>query len=501
MSPTLDLQPLALLSGSTTTRLLLLGLLCFGSVLLWVRRLNLSSMRKIPGPWYLKLTTAFVKYHEFAGTKRGWVHGLHLKYGPVVQLGRNEISFASYTAAKQIYSSGNKEFRKTELYSLFEQEGHINLFTALDPEKHSEIRRSLADRYSNSNVLRPKIMDAIADRAAVFAEVCAAGKSADVYLLLHAYALDCVTAMLFHPYGTNSLAGAEDKQMVRLLSYADARKALYLMHYFPFLSNTWYALASGSENSEKGGPMIRNYVHQTLARGGHSDFTLAARFLASPDFDRSLAESECLDHIGAGIETTGDTLCWLMWELSQPRHRGKVARLHEELLVGASDGRGLDTLPYLGAVVQEALRLWAPGTQPLPRYVPANGAYIDGSHIPGNTIVGCPSYSMHRIDERVFPEADEFNPDRWLSSDGNTDRQRLFFAFALGARTCIGKHLAMAEMRACLNAVYSKYWTQPAADMTSSMDMDDQVLTSRPRGMCCRITFVPWTEAGDDVEA
>lgn len=181
--------------------------------------------------------------------------------------------------------------------------------------------------------------------------------------------------------------------------------------------------------------MIRNYVHQTLDRGGHSD----SRFLASPDFDRPLAESECLDHIGAGIETTGDTLCWLMWELPRPRHRSKVARLHEELLVAAGSGQGLDTLPYLGAIVQEALRLWAPGTQPLPRYVPANGTYIDGYHTPGNTIVGCTSYSMHRIDERVFPEPEEFNPDRWPSSDGNTDRQRLFFAFGLGARTCIGK--------------------------------------------------------------
>lgn len=107
MSPTLDLQPLALVNSGLATRFLLLGLLCLGPVLLWVRRLNLSS-RKVPGPWYLKLTTAFVKYHEFTGNKRGWVHDLHIKYGPVVQLGRREISFASYTAARQIYSSGNK---------------------------------------------------------------------------------------------------------------------------------------------------------------------------------------------------------------------------------------------------------------------------------------------------------------------------------------------------------------------------------------------------------
>lgn len=150
-----------------------------------------------------------------------------------------------------------------------------------------------------------------------------------------------------------------------------------------------------------------------------------------------LKEAECLDHIGAGIETTGDTLCWLMWELSQPKHREKVTRLHDEL-INASPEKGLDTLPYLGAIVQEALRLWAPGFLPLPRYVPEKGAHIDGYYLPENTIVGSMSYSMHRLDQSIFPDADEFVPERWLNSD-NHERQRFFFAFGLGPRTCIGK--------------------------------------------------------------
>lgn len=33
--------------------------------------------------------------------------------------------------------------------------------------------------------------------------------------------------MLFHPYGTNYLAGREDKEMVRLLSYSNAREGKY----------------------------------------------------------------------------------------------------------------------------------------------------------------------------------------------------------------------------------------------------------------------------------
>lgn len=106
-------------------RLILLFVVGIIILMLWVRRLNLSAMSKIPGPLHLKLSTAAVKYHEFVGTKSRWIHNLHLQYGSVVQIGRNEVSFASYTSSKQIYSNGNKDFRKTELYHLFEQDGHM----------------------------------------------------------------------------------------------------------------------------------------------------------------------------------------------------------------------------------------------------------------------------------------------------------------------------------------------------------------------------------------
>ncbi|KAL5592822.1 hypothetical protein FOBRF1_013130 [Fusarium oxysporum] len=463
-------------------------------LLLWLRQLKLGSMRRIPGPWYLKLTTLFVKYHELNGTQALWVHRLHLRHGPVVQIASNEVSFASYTSSKQIYSNGNKDFRKTELYHGFEQQGHINLFTALDPEKHSEIRRQFADRYSNSTVLKSKIMTAIAERAQTFVSVCTATNSADVYLYLHAYALDCVTAMVFYPFGTSSLAGDKDKEMVRLLSYDNTRYSFFLNHYFPLLRNIWSLFLPVTRNEEKGSNMIREYVHNQLTQGGQEDFTLAARLHSLDNFGMDLAVSECLDHIGAGIETTGDTLCWLFWALSQPKYQDKVTKLHDELVNAAPD-QGLETLPYLGAVVQEALRLWAPGTIILPRYVPNEGKHIDGYFIPGQTIVGCTSYSMHRIDKSIWPDADEFAPERWLDNTGNTERQRNFFAFGLGARTCIGKHLAMAEMRVVISAVYSKYRTKPAHDMTASMEMDDQVLTSRPKEMCCKVEFVPWDKA------
>lgn len=48
---------------------------------------------------------------------------MHSQYGDVVRLTPNEVSFASPAAVKDIYTSAGG-FVKTEMYSLFRQEGH-----------------------------------------------------------------------------------------------------------------------------------------------------------------------------------------------------------------------------------------------------------------------------------------------------------------------------------------------------------------------------------------
>jgi cytochrome P450 len=74
-----------------------------------------------------------------------------------------------------------------------------------------------------------------------------------------------------------------------------------------------------------------------------------------------------------------------------------------------------------------------------PRYVPTGGRSIDGHFVPEKTIVSCQPYTVHRLDEIVFPEPDQFNPDRWMVEKGALERNRLFFAFSTGARGCTGR--------------------------------------------------------------
>lgn len=142
--------------------------------------------------------------------------------------------------------------------------------------------------------------------------------------------------------------------------------------------------------------------------------------------------------MAAGIDTTGDGLCFLMWELSQPRSFRFQDRLYEELR-SAPEGTHIDRFPYLDAVIKEALRCAPPIPMSFPRYVPSGGRTIDGTFIPEGTIVSCQPYSVHRLDTKVFPDPDTFNPDRWMEEDGIYERNRLFFAFSTGGRGCTGR--------------------------------------------------------------
>lgn len=92
---------------------------------LWVILTAISTWRvyktRVPGPWYTNITSLALKYQEFARNRRLWIHSLHERYGPVVRLAPNEVSFANLEGMKEIYQSGGSGYEKTEFYDLFKQ--------------------------------------------------------------------------------------------------------------------------------------------------------------------------------------------------------------------------------------------------------------------------------------------------------------------------------------------------------------------------------------------
>ncbi|KAK1525137.1 cytochrome P450 [Colletotrichum abscissum] len=461
--------------------------------LTYVIRCVLSPLWKVPGPRISAFTSLILKWHELQATRTKYIHALHQQYGPVVRVAPDEVSFTSYEAVKEIYCSGGSGYDKTEFYDLFKVYGRRTMFTTLNKEDHAKRKRIIADRYANSNVLRPVPLGGIQERSQKFIKLCekSVGKSHDIFMSLHSYACDCVTHHLFHPYGSNCLEDEADEEMMHQVAADDSLQNRLVQHYSPalhkLLSRFLYFFAKPRET-----PLADTFVIESSKKPDPAAFTLLSRLhdKAGQGLDQLDVAGECLDHMAAGIDTTGDGLCFLMWELSQPRSLRFQETLRRELR--ENPGVAFDKLPFLDAIVQEGLRCFPAIPMSLPRYVPQGGRVIDGYAIPGKTTVSCQAYSIHRINEEVFPEPDLFNPDRWMEPTGDAERKRLMFAFANGGRGCVGKHLALAEMKTLLTDIYTRYTTLPETSMAEeSMAMSDQLISSRPLGQKCLLQFVP----------
>ncbi|KAI9041114.1 cytochrome P450 [Aspergillus affinis] len=438
----------------------------------------------VPGPWYTKLTSVVLKGHEFAGHRRLWIHELHEVYGPVVRLAPNEISFANLDGVKEIYQSGGSGYDKTEFYDLFQQYSHRTMFSTLNKHDHSQRRRLFADRYAMTNILSSPVVDGIRQRAANVVGKCRAsmGGHLDVYTTLHCYALDCASHFLFNPRGTNTLDDPEDYVLMEELSYHDSLKQRIIQRYWPGLNKilTFYHPRKMLLSQE--------FVLDRACNSQSHDSSLLAKLRSkSAGLTRIQMAAECMDHMAAGIETTGDSLCFLMHELSLPRSQHVQQLLREESL--QNPDAKVDELPYLDAVVKEGLRLFAPIPMSLPRYVPESGRAIGGYSLPAGSIVSCQAYSLHRLNHDVYPRPEKFLPERWLEAQGELERNRLFFAFAAGGRGCIGRNLAVVEMKTLLREIYSKFTTTVSSEMKGDMSIDDQIIASRPKDQTCLLVF------------
>jgi hypothetical protein len=102
---------------------LCLAALSLSSLGLCTHRAIFAPLSKLPGPWHSLFTDVYLMYKEFTAQRRIYIHELHKKFGPVVRLGPNEVSFTSLEALKEIYQSGGSGYDKTEFYTLFTQFG------------------------------------------------------------------------------------------------------------------------------------------------------------------------------------------------------------------------------------------------------------------------------------------------------------------------------------------------------------------------------------------
>ncbi|TVY83002.1 Cyrochrome P450 monooxygenase, partial [Lachnellula suecica] len=117
------------------------------------------------------------------------------------------------------------------------------------------------------------------------------------------------------------------------------------------------------------------------------------------------------------------------------------------------DLQTLENLPYLTAVIREGLRMSHPVTHRNSRTFPERTLIYGGKLIPAGTTISMTPLLIHE-NERIFPDATTFKPERWLKSD---NLQRYLVTFSRGSRSCLGINLAWAEMYLIVAKVFRRF--------------------------------------------
>ncbi|KAJ8882609.1 hypothetical protein PR048_014420 [Dryococelus australis] len=180
-----------------------------------------------------------------------------------------------------------------------------------------------------------------------------------------------------------------------------------------------------------------------------------ASVLRIPDLDVREKKAAIIDFIAAGIQGTCNSLVFLLYLMA--KHPDAQQRLYHELQgLGEVTADSLRGAAYLRACVHESYRL-LPAAIAIARILEAD-MELSGHLLPAGTVVLCHTW-LAGLEERNFPAAAQFRPERWLSADGRFHAAQTIpvVPFGYGKRMCPGKGFVDQEMRLLLAKLVQEF--------------------------------------------
>ncbi|CAK9311874.1 unnamed protein product [Citrullus colocynthis] len=188
---------------------------------------------------------------------------------------------------------------------------------------------------------------------------------------------------------------------------------------------------------------------------------LLSRFMASTNDDRYLRDI-VVSFLLAGRDTVASALTSLFWLLSQnPEVETKIISESDRIV-----GPDRDTVPsfdnlkdmhYLQAAVYENMRLFPP-VQFDSKFAEEDDILPDGTFVQKGTRVTYHPYAMGRMDRIWGPDCLEFKPERWLKHGYFAPENPFKFpVFQAGLRVCLGKELAVMDVKCVAVVLIRKF--------------------------------------------
>jgi len=471
--------------------------------------LDPNHIRKYPGPFFAKFTSAWFGMICKQGHRSETVHQLHLKYGPFVRLGPNYLSIADPDALTPIYGHGNGAL-KSEFYDAFVSIGR-GVFSTRDRVEHSRKRKIISHIFSQKSVtefephIRLHVTNLIKQWDRLFGMAVKGmsgtdgeggwrGEGGRLWLdflpWANYLAFDIIGDLAFGaPFGMVNAAkdfavvprDEKDQNSAMngkavVITEIPAVKILngrgeYAMSmgvlpgwWRPYVARLPWYTQGGQDVKTLAGIAIMAVAKRLATTTDRVD--LLSKLKESRDgngnpMGTTELTAEALTVLIAGSDTTSNSTCAILYYLaSSPQSRAKLQKELDEQL-GTEDeivanSQQIKRLTYLDACINEALRLHSTSSLGLPRIVPEGGLTIVGQILPAGAIVAVPSFSIHRDKEVWGEDVEMYRPERWFERN-QADIQKTFNPFSTGPRACVGRNFAFLELQIIIASLMRRY--------------------------------------------
>ena len=452
-------------------------------------------LRDIPGPFFASITPFW--YWRAVRFGRGQDHQLpiHKRYGKFVRIAPNEVQIMDATALDTIYGT-KYEFIKGEFYNNFDtaiNPKRTDSFSERNEAKHTERRRMVAPIYTQGAVLEyePCVDRVITLFHKQMARFAASGETFDMSLWLRKYTFDVIGEIFYGREGgfgfiRDNIDYNEWCHLMDIMPNPVAAinnipwgfRSLYFLTEL-ILPQTRKGVKGFSTAVAQAHVAVKQRLDDMEEGKPYNDNDSLSKLIGLANDEKSKfnildATTEIWAIIWAGSDTTAIALTAIFYFLH--KNPPMLAKLRAEVDQAFNDGTltypvrfndGIK-LPYLHAVVLEAMRVHPSLGTGLPRIVPHPGVEISGRFLPGGTGVMLNQNAVH-FDTNVFgADAEQFIPERWLrDNDGGKNAaymERHMMHFGYGKRICIGRHITLTEMYKLLPVVLRDFEFEKVPD-------------------------------------
>ncbi|KAI0319932.1 cytochrome P450, partial [Amylostereum chailletii] len=430
----------------------------------------------------------------------GWAK----QYGPVVRtvgpVGRDRLFVFRPEALHKILATDWTDYPRPKfMRDMLGLVAGYGLLTVTGNE-HKQMRKAMNPAFSLANLMNQTDMyfDSIhllVDILNKELEGCSEGRALEMYTWMSKVTLDIICDTAFG-YSSEALTNPRNElthayeELINLQSGVNLAKFTFLLMVpgMPtFLNSRWgHKLRQMWNVSRHTAPIM------TLVDTMHRIRALSRRILRekiAEDDDRASKKDimsllvrarrgeakdgyqlnddalvdQVLTFLGAGHETTASGLSWALWLLAthpeaQDKLRAEVAPVFAR---GARpDYRAMKDLPTLEGVIMESLRLFPP--VPITLREAAKSDWVDGTYVPKGTMFYLPIRAINTWTAIWGADAEEFKPERWRALPETYSVQYSLLSFIAGPHACIGRTMAVSEMKAVLAAMVANFEFKPA---------------------------------------